>query len=115
MTGSATTTLARPHWAKELESFTEHNAGRMTILEIDEADLGAQEILTWQLRGVSYDHANDEVEIMFGGFVDPGQHMTHVIRGVIEIDLLTSSSGTDEALRVATAQGQTLLRLSTHE
>jgi hypothetical protein len=115
MTGSATKTLARPQWAKELESFTERNAGRMTTLEIAEADLGAQEILTWQLRGVSYDHSNDEVEIMFGGFVDPGQHMTHVIRGVIEIDRLTSNKGPDEALRVATAQGQTLLRLSIHE
>lgn len=115
MTGSATTMLARPQWADELERFTERNAGRMTILEIDEAELGAQEVLKLQLGGVSYDRANDEIEIMFGGFVEPGQHMTHVIRGALEIDRLTSSNGQDEALRVATAQGQTLLRFSTQE
>jgi hypothetical protein len=115
MTGSVTTTLARPQWADELERFSERNAGRMTILEIDEAELGAQEVLKLQLGGVSYDHANDEIEIMFGGFVDPGQHMTHVIRGALEIDRLTTNDGQDEALRVATAQGQTLLRLPTQD
>ncbi len=115
MTGSVTTTLARPQWARELERFSERNAGRTTILEVDEADLGAQEVLRLQLAGVSYDHANDEIEIMFGGFVDPGQHMTHVIRGVSEIDRLTSSDSHDAALRVVTAAGQTLLRFPTQE
>ncbi len=112
---SATTTLARPRWARELERFSEHNAGRTTILEIDEADLGAQEVLKLQLGGVSYDHVNDEIEIMFGGFVDPGQHMTHVIRGISQIDRLTSGEDNDEALRIVTAAGQTLLRFSTQE
>jgi hypothetical protein len=115
MTGSATTTLARPQWAQELERFSERNAGRTTVLEVDEADLGAQEVLRLQLAGVSYDHANDEIEIMFGGFVDPGQHMTHVIRGVSEIDRLTLGDGHDAALRIVTAAGQTLLRFPTQE
>jgi hypothetical protein len=112
---STTTTLARPQWAEELERFSERNAGRTTILEIDEAAFGAQEVLKLQLGGVSYDHVNDEIEIMFGGFVDPGQHMTHVIRSVSEIDRLTSDDGHDEALRIATAAGQTLLRFPTQE
>lgn len=105
-------TLPPSRWARELGEFTRRNAGRPTLLEVDELEVGAQpagvELL---LRGVAYDPRDRRVEIMFGDLGAVEAHLTHSIGNVRSIDLLTTPDGRDRVLRIACDDGQALLRL----
>lgn len=110
---------AAPHPAVEdavrsslLRDFTERNAGRLTRLEEDDPDLGAQVEETLSLlRGVAYDPHGRSVEIMLGELSTPDGHLTRSMSGVSSVDLLVDAHGRDTALRIAHGDGQTLLRL----
>ncbi|MGH7463034.1 MAG: DUF5335 family protein [Longimicrobiales bacterium] len=97
-------------WSAELHEFTLRNAGRLTILEENDADIGAQqEEKGIQLRGVAFDTHDRSVAIMLGPLADP-EHLTHVVHDVDAIDVLRSAYGRDVALRIGRRNGQTLLR-----
>jgi len=95
-----------------LRDFNQRNAGRLTRLEEDDPDLGAQlEEGGTPLRGVAYDPHGASVEIMLGDLGTADGHLTRSITHVTSVDLVTDPLGRDAALRVAHGAGQTLLRL----
>ncbi|HEX6747113.1 MAG TPA: DUF5335 family protein [Longimicrobium sp.] len=95
-----------------LRDFTARNAGRLTRLEEDGPELGAQvEESSTPLRGIAYDPHGRSVEIMLGDLGTPEGHLTRSIANVESVDLVTDALGRDAALRIAHDDGQTLLRL----
>ena len=95
-----------------LRDFNQRNAGRLTRLEEDGPELGAQvEEGGTPLRGVAYDPHGASVEIMLGDLGTVDGHLTRSIAHVTSVDLVTDVLGRDAALRVAHGGGQTLLRL----
>jgi nucleotide-binding universal stress UspA family protein len=94
----------------ELSEFTSRNAGRLCLVEVDEDDLGAQ-MLGQELPfvGASFDRHGNEVSLMFGTSSIKGQHLSHNISGVSQIDLTTNGAKDDSVLRIAHAGGQTLV------
>lgn len=97
-------------WAETLQEFTNRNAGRRTVLEVDAPELGAQrEEIDYPLWGVAYDPRDGRVEIMLGEQGSVEQHLTHSVVAPESIDVLTDH-GRDRALRIVHESGQTLLR-----
>ncbi len=96
----------------ELNAFTSRNAGRSCTVEIDRRDLGAQ-ILGHGLPlvGASADLKSQQVTLMFGTSTLLGEHATHTIPDVTSIDVRTNSVGQEQVLRIAHADGQTLVLL----
>ncbi|HEY7471193.1 MAG TPA: DUF5335 family protein [Gemmatimonadota bacterium] len=106
-----TTTIPRHLWCTRLEDFTNRNAGRRAVLEVDDLDLGAQAAVDYPLWGISYDPVGDRVEVMFSDFRDLRSHLTHAIPRARSIELMRDQ-GKDEVLRILGERGeQTLLRL----
>lgn len=96
----------------ELAAFTQRNTGRRCLVEIDEADIGAQVLgQDLPLVGATFDRHYSEVSLMFGTSVLKGQHLTHSIPGVTEVDVSSNAGGDDQVLRIAHKGGQTLVTL----
>ena len=99
------------NWPAELKEFTERNAGRLSIIEEDRPDLGAQrEERGIEFRGVAYDPHDRSVAIMCGQLEGADQHITHVVHNVVSIDVLKRTANQDEAMCVAHSEGRTILR-----
>jgi hypothetical protein len=97
-------------WAASLRAFSNRNAGRRTILEVDAPEYGAQaEEVDYPFWGVSFDPRDGRIQIMLGEQGSVDQHLTHSIDAPDRIDVL-SDAGRDRALRVVHGNGQTLLR-----
>ena len=103
------TTPARA-WSETLASFGRRNAGRRTILEVDDLELGAQaQEYNYPLLGAMYDERAERVELMLGDATAGGRHLTRSIGNVLGVDVLTDGEGHDVALRVQHGTSQTLL------
>jgi nucleotide-binding universal stress UspA family protein len=103
--------VPRDDWALALDAFTRRNAGRRALLEVDDAEIGAQaQEFDYPLRGASFDHNDQRITLMFGGdgFGD-GHHLTRGISKPTSLDVLTEQGGRDIALRIGHGSGQTLL------
>jgi hypothetical protein len=99
------------NWPAELKEFTDRNAGRLTIIEEDRPDLGAQrEERGIEFRGVAYDPHDRSVAIMLGQLEGADRHITHVVHDVLAIDVVKRTEQQDEVMRVAHRAGQTILR-----
>ena len=97
-------------WAELLASFGKRNAGRRTILEVDDLELGAQaQEYNYPLLGTNYDSRSASVELLLGDGAAGGRHLTRRIGSVTAVDVLTDGAGTDVALRVQHGTSQTLL------
>lgn len=109
-----TATLPLERLDHDLALFCKRNAGRFCNVEVDQSDLGAQ-VLGRALRlvGATYDPHNRQVSLMFGASGIVGQHLTHTIAGVDQAELSTDGAGRDQVLRLTTAEGHTLLMLTT--
>ena len=96
----------------ELAQFSERNAGRRCLVEIDQDDIGAQ-VLGHELPlvGATFDRHRNEVALMFGASTLKGMHLTHSIPGVTEVDVSSNAGGEDQVMRIAHADGQTLVTL----
>jgi nucleotide-binding universal stress UspA family protein len=94
----------------ELNAFSARNQTRPGTIELDERALGAQ-ILGQALPfvGATYDAHAQAVSLMFGASALEGQHLTHVIPHVSSIDLTSDLDGSDQVLRLAYPEGQTLV------
>lgn len=104
-------TIPREEWSGALRRFSDRNAGREVVLEVDDHDLGAQRVVEFPLWGVSYDPTSRRVEFRFSDFVDVTSHVTHFVKDPTGIELLTEDDR-DEVLRIAHGFGdQTLLLL----
>jgi nucleotide-binding universal stress UspA family protein len=96
-------------WVGMLTDFTQRNAERPTMLEIDDPAIGAQaEERGYHLRGVTYDHRDGRVQLMLGGRTT-GPHITHTVSGVNEVGIATGPDGRDSALRIAAGHSATIL------
>ncbi|MEW5931513.1 MAG: DUF5335 family protein [Gemmatimonadota bacterium] len=95
-----------------LRDFTARNTGRITRLEIDDPEIGAQWAeLDLPLRGVAYDPRDDRLEIMVGDAWSTDAHLTHSIASPADLEVVRDDAGRDLVLRVAYEGGQALLRL----
>jgi hypothetical protein len=98
-------------WAMELHRFTNRNAGRITKLEVDSLDFGAQsQVPGCPLRGISYDAHDERVLITLGEKASSEYHLTHTIPKATGIYLLVDTRGRDEALAITQEDTRTLLR-----
>lgn len=105
-------TIPRDEWSGALRGFSDRNAGRRAVLEVDARELGAQRVVDFPLWGVSYDPASRRVEFRFSDFVDVTSHVSHYVGDVTGIELLTEDDDRDAVLRIAHGPGeQTLLHL----
>lgn len=113
-TGSGADAVIPPaQWAARLQEFTDRNASRRTVIEIDDPAFGAQDLESdYPLRGVAFDPRDQRIEIMLGDLGDPASHMTHSIEGIEEVTVVAAEDGRDAVLRVVHPGGQTLLRIS---
>ena len=99
----------RNDWTRELKRFSDRNAGRSAVLEVDAAGLGAQrEASGMKLQGVTYDPRDGRLSVMLAG--TRGAHLTHAIPFPVDVDIVDGGPAGD-VLRVGHADGQTLLRL----
>jgi hypothetical protein len=106
-----TTRIPESDWAHELQTFTNRNAGRKTVIEELGEELGAQEEERgFLLRGVAYDRRDHRIEIMVGELEGTDRHLTHTVSANSNIDLETDDTGRDRALRIERPDGQTILR-----
>lgn len=104
--------ISKADWEAELTRFTERNAGRRTSLEVHVPEIGVREQeRDYQLQGLAFDHRDNRIEIMLGGFEGAGPHLTHTIGNVGSVDLVTDAEGRDAALRIEHDGGRTLLRI----
>ncbi len=113
---SATTTHTHPFdmavLDAELRAFGDRNAGRSCTVEIDQRDLGAQIMgHALPLVGAAYDRSARIVSLMFGASTLVGRHLTHAIADVTSVTVTTCSDGREDVLRLAHADGQTLVLL----
>jgi nucleotide-binding universal stress UspA family protein len=100
----------RKDWAAMLADFSRRNQGRLALLEVDDAEIGAQaQELDYPFRGAAYDHNDRRVSIMLGDDEGVGHHLTRGIARPSSIAVLRGQSGKDLALRVSHGTGQTLL------
>ena len=108
-----TRTLPLAQLDAELAQFTHRNTARLCLVEIDQADFGAQ-VLGQELPlvGASFDRHGNDVALMFGTSVLKGRHLTHAISGVTQVDLTQNGGGKDQVLRIVHPEGQTLVTLS---
>lgn len=103
-------TIPRGKWMATLQAFTNRNAGRTAILEVDGQDIGAQQAgRDYPLRGIAYDPRDNRVEIMLGDQASVDRRVTHTIVTPGEIDLLQGVDGRDRALRISHEAGHTML------
>ena len=103
--------VPRDDWATALEDVSRRNNGRLSLLEVDDAELGAQaQEFDYPFRGCAFDHNDRRITLMFGGDeFGAGHHLTRGISNPTSVDILSDRSGRDIALRVAHGHGQTLL------
>jgi hypothetical protein len=102
----------RGDWPRLLKEFTRRNAGRVTRLEVDDPDLGAQWAeMELHFRGVAYEPRYGRVELMLSDG-SPVEHLTHSVEAVTQLDVRLAADGRDAALRLGYPGGQTLLVLS---
>ena len=97
-------------WGQLLTDFTRHNAGRRTILEVDDLEIGAQaQEYNYPLLGVSYSERDGRLDLMLGDRFAGGRHLARTMGSVVAVDVLTDGAGHDVALRVQHGTSQTLL------
>ena len=108
---SAGSSFASPlAWSQLLADFTRHNAGRRTILEVDDLEIGAQaQEYNYPLLGVSYSERDGRLDLMLGDRFAGGRHLARTMGSVVAVDVLTDGAGHDVALRVQHGTSQTLL------
>jgi nucleotide-binding universal stress UspA family protein len=99
------------NWTERLKVFTERNAGRRCMIEVDDPAFGAQlQGADYPLRGVAYDRKDRRVEVMLGD-TSGGNHLTKSISNVTSVDVVTSDEGRDRVLRIGHGTGQTLITI----
>jgi nucleotide-binding universal stress UspA family protein len=112
---SRTETIVEPsQWATRLAELSRRNAGRTSVVEVDDSELGAQaQASGYPFMGADYDHRDDRIEIMLGARGPGRAHLTHSVVNPTSIDVLERHDGELMALRIASARGQVLVSFVT--
>ncbi len=112
ISSQSTKLLAKDQLDAELNAFTSRNGGRGCSVELDHRDLGAQSLgHGMPLVGVSYDHHDESVSLMFGASTLRGEHLTHRLQKCESVHVISDAAGRDQVLRIVHDGGQTLLVL----
>lgn len=95
--------IPRERWADALEAFTERNAQRPTLIEIESPEMGPQrQEHDIPLRGIAYDRRDDRISIMLGELEGVEPHLTHSIPRVKSVALAAGGVGRGlEVVRIA--------------
>jgi nucleotide-binding universal stress UspA family protein len=110
---AAIVTPTHSEWEKALDDFSKRNIGRVSTLEIDDRDIGAQpQESDCPFLGVTYDRYDRKVDVMFGERGQGRRQLTHEIGEVAQIDIWRDESGQDLGLRIVHGSGQTILTFS---
>ena len=105
--------IERSEWAAELDSLSAGNMGRLTEIEVDDPELGAQEQESGlKLLGMTYDDRKDRIEIMLGEPGSTSSHLTHSIEGATRLEVLTGAADRVEVVRIGHNGGQTLIKFN---
>lgn len=101
-------------WSSLLNDFTRRNAGRRTILEVDDLEIGAQsQEYNYPFLGASYSERDGKLDLMLGDRIAGGRHLARSMGSVVAVDVLTDGAGGDIALRVQHGASQTLVTFVT--
>ena len=104
--------MAREEWASQLSEFAKRNAGRSTILEIQQPTTGIREEQAgYPLQGVSFDEDGNRITVFMGGDTPTAPHVSHVSRGPRRVEILHRRDGPDEALHIQDGSGAMFLAL----
>jgi len=104
--------IPREEWASQLNEFSKRNAGRATILEIQEPKIGIrEEQVGYPLQGVSFDEDGNRITVFVGGETPTAPHVSHVSHRPRRVEILHRRDGQDEALHVQDSFGAMLLAL----
>lgn len=97
-------------WSRLLSDFSKRNAGRRTILEVDDVEIGAQaQEYNYPLLAASYSELEGRVDVVLGDRGAGGRQFSRSMGSVVAVDVLTDGAGHDVALRVQHGTSQTLL------
>ena len=97
-------------WSRLLTDFTRRNAGRRTILEVDDLDIGAQaQEYNYPFVGASYSERDGRLDLVLGDRLAAGRNLARAMGSVVAVDVMTDGAGRDIALRVQHGTSQTLL------
>lgn len=108
--GAPRVEVPRADWATALREFTDRNANRRVVLEVYDSTIGLrEEAMDCLLRGVAYDPAGDQVDVMLGELAGTSGHLTHSVRQPQQVEIIRATDGRDEALWLKQADGRTLL------
>jgi nucleotide-binding universal stress UspA family protein len=107
---ASTTSLDMSRLDAELAAVAEKNLGRRCSIEIDSPEEGVLSVgHDLQFGGCSFDRRHGEVSVMFGATERSRSHLTHRISGVTAVHISRNAGHVDQAMRVAHADGQTLV------
>ncbi len=99
LSGTAVIT-SRNDFATVLKTFSDANAGKTATLEENDPDIGAQtQVHGYQLRGVVFDKASGDVEVMLGSATDRAVHLTRTIPKASSLTVVRLA-GDSTALRI---------------
>lgn len=108
----STRTFDTEHIDAELFNFSVRNIGRACTVEVNQREYGAQSLgHHLPLVGVAHDAAAGNATLMFGASQLEGEHLSHQVRGVQSVDLVTDQHACDQVLRFVHDGGQTLILL----
>jgi len=98
--------------ARELNDFTKANAGRRTVLELSDPELGKQECgRDFPLWGVDYDPKRDRINIMLGRSGTVEGHLTHSLSAPRGVRIDRDEEGKATSLHIDFRSGTAVLRI----
>jgi nucleotide-binding universal stress UspA family protein len=107
-----TLTLDLERLDAELFHFSVRNIGRGCTVEVHQRGVGAQSIgHHLPLVGVSCEAERRVVLLMFGTGAEVGEHLTHQVVGIRQVDVVVDRTERDQVLRLVHDGGETLVQL----
>jgi Universal stress protein UspA and related nucleotide-binding proteins len=107
--GSTSVFQESTEWGSALRTFNERNSGRISRLEVADAELGALvEASNYPFIGADYDHRDGRLTLTLGNMGSVKNHLTRTIDRPQAVSVFTVG-GKDKALSVTHSGGQTLL------
>ena len=104
--------VPRTEWTRVLQEFTERNANKRTVLELDDRATGVrEEEVDMRLCGVAYEPESDRIQIMLADPSDGVVHLTHSVPNPRNVEVLMRDRATEEALWIEERSGGTLLAI----
>jgi nucleotide-binding universal stress UspA family protein len=96
----------------ELFELSVRNTGRGCTVEVSQRAIGNKPLgHHLPLVGVTFDARARDITLMFGASILEGAHLSHVVPGVLTVELVSDGAGRDQVLKIAHEEGMTLVML----